>query len=179
MSCSPSFTGSAVWHLFRIILSLLTWSPTFAEFLTSLSVLLCICLCDRVLADMSSAKSRSPNDYVNVHMTDWRICLFSSTIIQSIARENRNGDYTPLLYTSHVKLFVLATFTSSVSRGFSGCPENPPARIFLIRGVTPLLAPTLTRHLHLRRSETPLEPNSGYATAYTTTGKHLTTGWHF
>ena len=35
-------------------------------------------------------------------------------------------------------------------------------------GVTPLLAPTLTSHLHLRRSETPLETNSGYATDYHT-----------
>ena len=42
--------------------------------------------------------------------------------------------------------------------------------IFLIRGpVTSLLVPTLTRHLglHLRRSETPLETNSGYATVHT------------
>ena len=36
--------------------------------------------------------------------------------------------------------------------------------IFFNQRVTPLLAPTLTSHLHLRRSETPLETNSGYAT---------------
>ena len=40
-----------------------------------------------------------------------------------------------------------------------------PTMIFLSRRVTPLLAPTLNNHLHLRRSETPLETNSGYATA--------------
>ena len=59
---------------------------------------------------------------------------------------------------------------SGVSRGFSGCPEtHPPTIIFLIRGVTPLLAPTLTSQLHLRRSETPLDTNSGYATGLHTT----------
>ena len=36
--------------------------------------------------------------------------------------------------------------------------------IFFNQGVTPLLALTLTSHLHLRRSETPIETNSGYAT---------------
>ena len=63
--------------------------------------------------------------------------------------------------------FFLCTRYSGVSRGFSGCPEPPPPRpgFFLIRGVAPLLAATLTSHLHLRRSETPLEPNYGYATA--------------
>ena len=51
--------------------------------------------------------------------------------------------------------------------GFSGCPETPPpaTMFFLFRGVTPLLAPTLTSHLHLRLLETPLDTNSGYATA--------------
>ena len=50
--------------------------------------------------------------------------------------------------------------------GFSGCLETPPPRpwFFLNQGVTPLLAPTLTCHLHLRLSETPLQTNSGYAT---------------
>ena len=55
--------------------------------------------------------------------------------------------------------------SSGVSRGFSGCPEPPPpTMIFLFRGVTPLLAPTLTSNLHLRLLETSLETNSGYAT---------------
>ena len=40
----------------------------------------------------------------------------------------------------------------------------PPTMICFNQGVTPLLAPTLTSHFHLRRSETPLETNSGYAT---------------
>ena len=54
---------------------------------------------------------------------------------------------------------------SGVSRGVFWLPGNPPlAMIFLIRGMTPLLALTLTSHLHLRRSETPLDTNSGYAT---------------
>ena len=52
-------------------------------------------------------------------------------------------------------------------QGVFWLPGNPPAMVFfLIRGVTPLLAPTLTSHLHLRRSETPLETNSGYVTAH-------------
>ena len=37
--------------------------------------------------------------------------------------------------------------------------------VFLNQGATPLLAPTLTSHLYLRRSETPLDTKSGYATA--------------
>ena len=50
--------------------------------------------------------------------------------------------------------------------GFSGCPETPPpAMIFLIRGFTSLHARTFTSHLNLRLLETPLETNSGYATA--------------
>ena len=48
--------------------------------------------------------------------------------------------------------------------GGSGCPETPPAMIFLIRGFTSLHAPTFTSHLNLRLLETPLETNSGYAT---------------
>ena len=51
--------------------------------------------------------------------------------------------------------------------GFSGCPETPqPTMIFFIQGVTSLLAPTLTSHLHLRLLETPLDTNSGYATGF-------------
>ena len=63
-----------------------------------------------------------------------------------------------------------AEVCSGISRGVSGCPETPPppAMIFVDQGVTPLLAPTLTSHLHLRRSETPLETNSGYATGMNT-----------
>ena len=62
-------------------------------------------------------------------------------------------------------LLQKAQVTVAYPGGFSGCQEPPPpAKIFLIREVTPLLAPTLTSHLHLRRSETPLETNSGYAT---------------
>ena len=50
--------------------------------------------------------------------------------------------------------------------GFSGCPETPPGHdFFLIRGFTSLHAPTFTSHLNLRLLETPLETNSGYATA--------------
>ena len=55
---------------------------------------------------------------------------------------------------------------SGVSRGVFWLPGNPPppALIFLIRGMTPLLAPILTSQLHLRHSETPLETNFGYTT---------------
>ena len=54
---------------------------------------------------------------------------------------------------------------SGVSRGVSGCPETPPPDHDLFnQGVSPLVAQTLTGYLHLRRSETPLQNNSGYAT---------------
>ena len=57
---------------------------------------------------MSSAKSRSASDSVNVHMIPLLTPMYVLFIIQSIiAWQNRNGDnYTPLLYTSlDVKLF--------------------------------------------------------------------------
>ena len=63
---------------------------------------------------------------------------------------------------------VLCSYTPAVAYPgfFSGCPEPPPPpdHYFFNQGVTPLLAPTLTGHLHLRRSEIPLQTNSGYAT---------------
>ena len=53
-----------------------------------------------------------------------------------------------------------------IQGGFLVARKPPPSHDFLlIRGVTPLLAPTFTSHLHVRRSETPLQTNSGYATA--------------
>ena len=51
-----------------------------------------------------------------------------------------------------------------IQGGFLVARKPPLGHDFLIRGVTPLLPPTFTSHLHLRRSETPLETNSGYAT---------------
>ena len=43
--------------------------------------------------------------------------------------------------------------------------RNPPGHDFVNQWFdTVILAPTITSHLHLRRSETPLETNSGYAT---------------
>ena len=106
ISCSPSLTGSAGWQLFRVVLvlSLLTWSPTFAAFLTSLSVLLCMSLWLCASRDMSSAKSRSPSDSVNVHMILLLTPMSVLFIIQSIARQNRNGDihpgFTPILMSN-------------------------------------------------------------------------------
>ena len=44
-------------------------------------------------------------------------------------------------------------------------PPPPGHDFFLIRGFTSLHAPTFTSHLNLRLLETPLETNSGYATA--------------
>ena len=41
---------------------------------------------------MSSAKSRSPSDSVNVHMIPLLTPMSVLFIIQSIARQNRNGD---------------------------------------------------------------------------------------
>ena len=65
--------------------------------------------------------------------------------------------------------------SSGVSRGVFWLPGTPPppTMIFLNQGVTPLLAPTLTSHFHLRRSETPLETNSGYATVVTNAVQHV------
>ena len=91
MSCSPSLTGSAVRQLFRIVLvlSLLTRSPTFTAFLTSFSVLLCMSMWLRASIYMSSAKSRSPSDSVNVHIIPLLTPMYVLFIIQSIAKQNR------------------------------------------------------------------------------------------
>ena len=62
---------------------------------------------------------------------------------------------------------VFDTFQWRIQGGFLVARKPPPpAMIFFSQGVTPLLAPTFISHLHLRRSETPLETNSGYATAF-------------
>ena len=56
------------------------------------------------------------------------------------------------------------TTTSGVFRGVFWLPGTPPP-IFIIRWVTPSLAPTYISHFNLRHLETPLIPcNSGYAT---------------
>ena len=53
-----------------------------------------------------------------------------------------------------------------IQGGFLVVRKPPPAMIFfLIREFTSLHAPTFTSHLNLRLLETPLETNSGYATA--------------
>ena len=44
-------------------------------------------------------------------------------------------------------------------------PPPPGRDFFVIRGLTPLLAPIFTSLLNLRLLETPLETNSGYSTA--------------
>ena len=85
-------------------------------------------------------------------------------------------------HSNCLKLTKSVIVCSGVSRGFSGCPEGflvarnppPPTIVFLIWGVTPLVAPTLTSHLqlHVRRSETPLDTNSGYATGVRHLGLH-------
>ena len=54
---------------------------------------------------MSSAKSRSPSDYVNVHMIPRLMPISVLFIIQSIARQNRNGDnihpcFTPVFMSN-------------------------------------------------------------------------------
>ena len=49
--------------------------------------------------------------------------------------------------------------------GLYGCPEPPPAKIFLNQGVDTILAPTFISHLNLRNlEEKKPETNSGYAT---------------
>ena len=68
------------------------------------------------------------------------------------------------MYGSTLLAFNEGVGAVAYPRGFSGCPETPPDHNFFIQGVTPLLAPTLTSHLHLRLLETHLETNSGYAT---------------
>ena len=65
---------------------------------------------------MSSAKSRSPSDSVNVHVIPLLTPMSVLFIIQSIARQNRKGDnihpcYTPVLMsTSSVKFWPHITF---------------------------------------------------------------------
>ena len=72
-----------------------------------------------------------------------------------------------------------STFSNQwrIQRGFLVARNPPPDHNFFIQGVTPLLAPTLTSHLHLRLLETPLETNSGYATGNADDGYSLT--WIF
>ena len=64
----------------------------FCCILTSLSVLLCMSLWLCACRDVSSAKSRSANDHVNVHMIPLLTVKSVLVIIQYIARQNRNGD---------------------------------------------------------------------------------------
>ena len=65
---------------------------------------------------MSSAKSRSPSDSVNVHMIRLLTPMSVLFIIQSIARQNRKGDnihpcFTPVLMSnSSVKFWPHTTF---------------------------------------------------------------------
>ena len=54
---------------------------------------------------MSSAKYRSPSDYMNVHVIPRLTPMSVLFIIQSIARQNRNGDnihpcFTPVLMSN-------------------------------------------------------------------------------
>ena len=55
---------------------------------------------------MSSAKSRSPNESVNVHIIPLLTPMSVFIIIQYIARQNRNGDnvhpcFTPVLMSNY------------------------------------------------------------------------------
>ena len=62
---------------------------------------------------MSSAKSRSPSDSVNVHMIPLLTHMSVLFIIQSIARQNRNIHpcFTPVLMSnSSVKFWPHITF---------------------------------------------------------------------
>ena len=65
---------------------------------------------------MSSAKSRSPSDSMNVHMIPLLTHMSVLFIIQSIARQNRKGDnihpcFTPLLMSnSSVQIWPNITF---------------------------------------------------------------------
>ncbi len=54
-----------------------------------------------------------------------------------------------------------------IQGGFLVARKPPPAMIFFkLEGLHPYMhAPTFTSHLNLRLLETPLETNSGYATA--------------
>ena len=70
---------------------------------------------------MSSAKSRSPSDAVNVHTIPLLTPMSVFFIIQSIARQNRNGDnihpcFTPVLMSnSSVKCWPHMTFVLNPS----------------------------------------------------------------
>ena len=109
VTSSVLFSGSAVWLLFRIVLvlSLLTWSPTFAAFLTSFSVLLCMSLWLCASKDMSSAKSRSPSESVKLYIK-YLMCteVFQPRkIIQGSPKKKDNyfTVWTVLLYSSLYK----------------------------------------------------------------------------
>ena len=94
-------------------------------------------------------------------ITRWQYCLIAAMITRwhYCIKLQRNLDCKKK--NQHLPTAAVAY------PGFFFClPGNPPpTMIFFNQGVTPLLAPTLTSHFHLRRSETPLETNSGYATA--------------
>ena len=83
--------------------------------------------------------------------------------------DNMSDSLSVLITAFHDRPLNLPKSTTAVAYpgGFSGCPETPPPGhdFFLIRGFTYLHAPTFTSHLNLRLLETPLETNSGYATA--------------
>ena len=70
-------------------------------------------LCASIL---SSAKSRSPSDYVNVHIIPLLTPMYVLFIIQPIARQNRNDDnihpcFTPVFMSnSSVKCWPHITF---------------------------------------------------------------------
>ena len=76
---------------------------------------------------MSSAKSRSPSDSVNVHIIPLLTHMYVLFIIQSIARQNRNGDnihtcFTPVLMSNYsVKCWPHITFVL-----------NPSYNIFMV-----------------------------------------------
>ena len=101
--------------------TLLTWSPTFAALLTSFSFLLCMSLWLCASRDTPSAKSRSPSDSVNVHMIPLLTHMSVLFIIQSIARQNGNGDsihpcFTPVLMSnSSVKCWPYIIFVLNPS----------------------------------------------------------------
>ena len=94
---------------------------------------------------MSSAKSRSPTDSVNVHVIPLLTPMSVLFIIQSIARRNRNGDnihpcFTPVLISnSSVKCWPHITFVL-----------NPSCNIFMM--VTILQGIPYCRNIHQRDS---------------------------
>ena len=82
---------------------------------------------------MSSAESRSPRDsVVNVHMIPRLTHMYVLFIIQSIVRQNRNGDniypcFTPVMMSNYsVKCWPHITFDL-----------NPSYNIFMISALTP------------------------------------------